>query len=358
MGADDQNVEVGIMGAGSGRPPASRRSMRAVVLDGPGPPSALAIRELPVPVPSAGWVLIRVKAFGLNRLELYLRLGLSQGVTFPRVPGIEATGVVEQCPGGEFRAGQQVATLTGGMGRVFDGGYADYTCVPAAQVIPFHSDLNWATLGAVPEMLETSYGSLTTGLDARPGQSILIRGGTSSVGLATAVLARQRGMTVLSTTRNPDKAEAVAKAGADHVLIDDGHVARQVREILPGGADAALELVGTPTLPDTLRSVRVHGVVCFTGMLSNQWTVRDFYPLDYLPTGVRLTAYKGDPPTSRHRSCRTSSTPSPPAPPPSRSAACTGSTRSSRRTPTWSRTGPAASSSSRHEMASDGGRSK
>ena len=94
---------------------------------------------------------------------------------------------------------------------------------------------------------------------------------------------RQRGMTVLSSTRNPGKAEAVTRVGADHVLIDDGHVARQVREILPGGADAALELVGTPTLPDTLRSVRIHGVVCFTGMLSNQWTVRDFYPLDDLP---------------------------------------------------------------------------
>jgi NADPH:quinone reductase-like Zn-dependent oxidoreductase len=142
-----------------------------------------------------------------------------------------------------------VAAVMGGMGRVFDGGYADYTCVPAAQVIPFRSDLDWATLGAVPEMLQTSYGSLTTGLDARSGQSILIRGGTSSVGLATAVLARQRGMTVLSTTRSPGKAGAVTKAGADHVLIDDGNVASQVREILPGGADAALELVGTPTLP-------------------------------------------------------------------------------------------------------------
>jgi NADPH2:quinone reductase len=309
MGADDQNVEVGIMGAGSGKPPASRSAfppgaaagtaavpgtMRAAVLDAPGPPSALAIRELPVPVPSAGQVLIKVRAFGLNRLELYLRLGLSEGVTFPRVPGIEAVGVVAECPGGEFSTGQQVAALMGGMGRVFDGGYADYTCVPAAQVIPFRSDLDWATLGAVPEMLQTSYGSLTTGLEARPGQSILIRGGTSSVGLATAVLARQRGMTVLATTRNPGKAGAVTKAGADHVLIDDGHVARQVREILPGGADAALELVGTPTLPDTLRSVRIHGVVCFTGMLSNQWTVHDFYPLEYLPTGVRLTAYKGD----------------------------------------------------------------
>jgi len=166
-------------------------------------------------------------------LELYLHLGLSEGVTFPRVPGIEAVGVVAECPGGEFSTGQQVATLMGGMGRVFDGGYADYTCVPAAQVIPFRSDLDWATLGAVPEMLQTSYGSLTTGLDARPGQSILIRGGTSSVGLATAVLARQRGMTVLSSTRNPGKAEAVTRVGADHVLIDDGHVARRSARYCP-----------------------------------------------------------------------------------------------------------------------------
>jgi NADPH:quinone reductase-like Zn-dependent oxidoreductase len=143
-------------------------------------------------------------------------------------------------------------------------------------------------------MLQTAHGSMTVGLDARPGQSILIRGGTSSVGMATAVLAKRHGMTVLATTRNPAKASALTGAGVDHVLIDDDDVARQVRAILPDGVDAALELVGTPTLPDTLRSVRVHGVVCFTGMLSNQWTVRDFYPIDYLPRGVRLSAYGGE----------------------------------------------------------------
>jgi NADPH:quinone reductase-like Zn-dependent oxidoreductase len=184
--------------------------------------------------------------------------------------------------------------MMGGMGRVFDGGYAEYTSVPATQVIAFHSDLDWATLGALPEMLQTSYGSLTVGLDARPGQSILIRGGTSSIGMATAVLAKQRAMIVLSTTRNPNKAAALAGIGVDHVLIDDGDLAGQVRGIVPDGVDAALELVGTPTLPDTLRSVRIHGVVCFTGMLSNEWTVRDFYPIDYIPHGVRLTAYGGD----------------------------------------------------------------
>ncbi len=119
MGADEQNAEAGITGAGSRRPPAT---MRAVVPDAPGPPSALAIRELPVPVPFAGQVLIRVRAFGLNRLELYLRLGLSQGVTFPRVPGIEATGIVEQCPGGEFRAGSRSPRSWGAWARSLTAG--------------------------------------------------------------------------------------------------------------------------------------------------------------------------------------------------------------------------------------------
>lgn len=268
--------------------------MRALVLDGPGPATALHTRELPVPSPEPGWVLIEVKAFGLNRSELHTRLGLAQGVTFPRVPGIEAVGVVAECPDGEFPIGRQVAAMMGGMGRTFDGGYAEYTCVPARQVVPFSSDLDWATLGAAPEMLQTSYGSLTVGLDVTPGQSLLVRGGTSSVGMCTAVLAKQQGLTVLSTTRNPVKRAALESVGVDHVLIDDGAVAPQVRKLLGNGVDAALELVGTPTLPDTLRATRVHGVVCFTGMLSNQWTVPDFYPNDYIPKGVRLTAYGGD----------------------------------------------------------------
>ncbi|MFJ4654299.1 zinc-binding alcohol dehydrogenase family protein [Nocardia sp. NPDC088792] len=269
-------------------------TMRAVVLDAPGPPEALHLRTLPVPTPEPGQVLLRVKAFGLNRSELHTRLGLAQGVTFPRVLGIEAVGVVADCPGGELPVGRQVAAMMGGMGRTYDGGYAEYTCVPVSQVIPFTSELDWATLGAIPEMLQTSYGSLTVGLDAQPGQSILIRGGTSSVGMATAILAKQRGMTVLATTRNPAKTAALHKIGVDHTIVDTGEIAPQVREIIPAGVDTALELIGTPTLPDTLRATRIHGVVCFTGMLSNQWTVENFYPIAYLPRGVRLAAYGGD----------------------------------------------------------------
>jgi NADPH:quinone reductase len=95
-------------------------------------------------------------AFGLDRSELHTRLGLAEGVTFPRVLGIEATGVVDLDPSGTLAPGEQVMTMMGGMGRVFDGGYAQYTCVPAAQVIPFNSLLDWAVLGAVPEMLQTA----------------------------------------------------------------------------------------------------------------------------------------------------------------------------------------------------------
>ena len=270
------------------------QTMRAVVLDSPGPPEALIIRDIPIPSPPDGWVLIEVKAFGINRSELHTRLGLADGVTFPRVLGIEATGVVVECPGGHFEEGQQVMAMMGGMGRVFDGVYAEYTSVPVSQIVPFRSDLDWATLGAIPEMVQTAYSSLTVGLDAQPGQSLLIRGGTSSIGMATTVLAKQRNVTVLSTTRNPARSDALTGIGVDHVLIDDGNVAAQVRAILPGGVDIALELIGTPTLPDTLRSTRLHGVVCFTGMLSNEWTVKDFYPIEYIPRGVRLTAYGGD----------------------------------------------------------------
>ena len=269
-------------------------TMRAAVLDAPGPPEALEVREIPVPRPRAGHILIQVKAFGLNRSELHTRLGLADGVTFPRVLGIEAAGIVAEAPGGEFTPGQQVVAMMGGMGRTYDGGYAEYTCVPARQVISFQSDLDWATLGAVPEMLQTANGSLTIGLDAQPGESILIRGGTSSIGMATTVLAKQRGLTVLATTRNPDKTAALQAVGVDDVIIDDGQIADRVRIVFRAGVDKALELIGTPTLPDTLAATRVHGVVCFTGMLSNEWIVRDFYPIDYLPRGVRLTAYGGD----------------------------------------------------------------
>ncbi|MFI6982553.1 zinc-binding dehydrogenase [Embleya sp. NPDC050154] len=272
--------------------------MRAVVLSGPGPVGNLVVRDVPVPEVRAGWVRVAVRAFGLNRSELHTRLGLAEGVSFPRVPGIEAVGVVDALDpadaGSGPAVGQQVVTMMGNMGRTYDGGYAEYTLVPVGQVIPFSSELPWEVVGAVPETLQTAYGSLTTGLDLAAGQTLLVRGGTSSVGLAAAALAKGLGATVLATTRKAGNVDVLKAQGVDHVLIDDGDVAGAVRALYPAGVDAALELVGTPTLPDTLAATRVHGTVCFTGMLSNEWLVRDFYPIGYLPKGVRLTAYGGE----------------------------------------------------------------
>jgi NADPH2:quinone reductase len=268
-------------------------TMRAIVLHQPGPAENLKLEELPVPNPPPGWIRIAVRAVGLNRSDVHLRLGLVGSVTLPRVPGIEAVGIVDDANGTDLAEGQQVAALMGGMGRDFDGGYADYTVVPRQSVIPFQSDLPWSVIGQVPETLQTAYGSLTTGLDLQAGQALLIRGGTSSLGFAVAALARDLGATVLATTRQRNRLDLLANNGVHHALVDDGHVAAQVREIYPDGIDAGLELVGTTTLPDTLAAMKVHGTVCFVGMLSNEWIVKDFYPIDYLPKGVRLSAYGG-----------------------------------------------------------------
>jgi NADPH:quinone reductase-like Zn-dependent oxidoreductase len=269
-------------------------TMRAIVLTVPGGPEALEIHDLPRPAARDGWVLIRVEAFGLNRSELHTRLGLSPSVILPRVLGIECVGVVEAAPGTDLVPGQKVAAMMGGMGRDYDGGYAEFTSIPRAHVFPLRTDLPWETLGALPEMYQTSLGSLTTGLDAAAGDTLLIRGGTSSIGMATAAIAKQMGLTVISTTRSAAREPVLRANGADHVIVDTGTIAAAVRQIVPGGVDRALELVGTPTLRDTLQATRVHGVVCMAGMLSNQWTVREFYPIQYIPSGVFLTGYGGD----------------------------------------------------------------
>ena len=105
--------------------------MRAVVLDGPVAAGELRVSRVKVPEPGVGWVRIKVEAFGLNRSEYHLRAGLATGAKFPIIPGIEAAGTVDLAPGGEFTPGQQVVAMMGGMGRQYDGGYAEYTVVPA-----------------------------------------------------------------------------------------------------------------------------------------------------------------------------------------------------------------------------------
>ena len=133
------------------------------------------------------------------------RQGHGPNCKFPRVLGIEAVGLVEEAPGHEFEEGEIVATAMGGMGRRFDGGYAEFTCVPAANVQAFETDLPWETLGAIPEMLQTASGSLFKSLRLERGERLLIRGGTTSVGLAAAGIAKGQNAFVSATTRNPNR---------------------------------------------------------------------------------------------------------------------------------------------------------
>ena len=274
-------------------------TMRAIVMHETGGPSVLKLQSLPRPTAKPGHVLIRIKAFGLNRSEVFTRQGHSPGVTFPRVLGIEAAGEVEDAPGAEFQKGDVVVTAMGGMGRVFDGGYAEYTLVPASQVLKVgkgvlrEGAINWAVLGALPEMMQTAWGSLFKSLQLERGDRLLIRGGTTSVGLAAAALAKEKGAFVAATTRNASRETMLKDLGIDHVIIDDGVIAQEVRRKWPQGFDKILELVGVTTLEDSLKCAAPAGTVCMTGIAGGKWTFDQFNPMMSIPTAVRLTTYAG-----------------------------------------------------------------
>ncbi|MEZ4224745.1 MAG: zinc-binding alcohol dehydrogenase family protein [Polyangiaceae bacterium] len=267
--------------------------MKAWRLHTPGGPESFVLEDIPTPKPAEGQVLIEVRAFGLNRSEFFTRVGQSPGVKFPRVLGIECVGTVATDPSGEFAEGQRVAAMMGGMGREFDGSYAEFTQVPSSSVFPLDTQLPWEVLGALPEMLQTCHGSLHAGLAVQPGETLLIRGGTSSIGLATLAMAKLAGLKVISTCRSETKVPLLEASGADEVVLDDGTIAERVRSSNPEGVDRVLELVGTTTLLDSLQCARAGGVVCMTGILGGQWQLASFSPMTDIPTAVRLTAYSG-----------------------------------------------------------------
>ena len=269
--------------------------MKAAVVFSPGGPEALELVEREVPEPISGEVVIRVRAFGLNRAELFTRQGDSgAAVPFPRIIGIECVGEVVAAPDTQFESGQKVAAMMGGMGRSFDGSYAEFTRVPQRSVFAIDTDLPWAVFGALPEMFQTAHGSIHTALKVSSGESILIRGGTSSIGLTVASLAKRDGVTVVATTRSPEKAGVLEQAGVDHVIVDEGgSLVEETFRVLERGADGVLDLIGTTTLADSLRCAAPGGRVCMTGILGGEWVWNEFQPLVDIPNGVFLTSYGG-----------------------------------------------------------------
>jgi NADPH:quinone reductase len=174
--------------------------MRAIVIEKFGGPDCLVYEDLPEPEPMAGQVVIEVKAFGLNHAEMHMRRG--EWAEAAPVSGIECVGLVKAAPGGEFPVGAKVAALMGGLGRTINGSCAEYTRALASNVALIESDLPWAELAAIPETYATAWTCLFRNLEIAQGQTLVIRGGTSSFGQAAIQLAVNAGARVIATTRN------------------------------------------------------------------------------------------------------------------------------------------------------------
>jgi len=265
--------------------------MRAIIAPTPGGPEVLQWTETEAPTAQPGEVEIDVEAFGLNKAESYYRSG-NYGTLVPdRSLGIEAVGVVHRDPSGALAPGQRVVTAMGGMMFARHGSYAERIAVRRSNLVPIDVDLDSARLAALPMAYLTVWGALDKNLGIQAGQSLLVRGATSSVGMAAVAYAKARGLRVLATTRNPDRREKLESIGADQVLIDTGELCEQVRSAVPGGVDGVLEIVGASTVRDSLKSTCPWGQVVVIGLLGGPPVLDSFNLMGDLPNTVRLSFF-------------------------------------------------------------------
>ncbi len=265
--------------------------MKAIIIERTGGPEVLTLQDVNEPTAAEGWVKIRVRAFGLNRAEAYFRQGIFGKLGEPRILGIEAVGEVMADPSGHFRKGQRVMTVMGGLMMARHGGYAEYVVAPVSHVLAIDTDMAWAELAALPIAYLTAWGALDKNLRIEARQTLLIRGATSSVGLAALTYAKARGLTVIATTRSVNKADRLKTFGADHVLIDHGEIAKQVRSLVPEGIDKALEIIGAATLKDTLKTLSHWGEVTVIGLLGGPPVIENFHLMADLPNTVKLSFF-------------------------------------------------------------------
>ncbi|MBD5356752.1 MAG: zinc-binding dehydrogenase [Bacteroides sp.] len=275
--------------------------MKAVVIEKTCKASDLQVSDMPVPEVKPGWVLIKVKAFGINHSEVLLRQFEADRpyIHLPIIPGIECVGVIADKSDSRFQNGERVMALMGGMGRSFNGSYAEYVLMPESHVFSVDSSLSWEELAAIPETFYTAYGSLTQSLQLSAADTLLIRGGTSTVGLAAIQLGKAMGAMVIATTRSERKADILRQTGADGVVVEGNEFHRRFLRDYPEGATKVLELIGAATLIDSLRITALHGIVCHTGLLGNVFSLKDFDPIKEIPSGVYLTGFYSNRPTQR-----------------------------------------------------------
>jgi NADPH:quinone reductase len=262
--------------------------MKAIVIQAYGGPEQLVLKELPIPQPAAGDVLIRVKALGINHAEVFMRKGDWGDVA--KVSGIECVGEVAKDTTGRLAEGSKVAVILGGMGRTRNGSYAEYTAAPATNVVPIESSLSWTDLAAIPESYSTAWSCLFDRHPLKGGQVVLIRGATSALGQAAINLATEVGARVIGVTRSESKKALLKSVGAHSTTIESYNLASTMRELYPDGIDSVLDLVGNRTLHDSLKMVKKGGRVIMAGFLGGHDPV-PFNVISSLPTGVDLTFF-------------------------------------------------------------------
>jgi NADPH2:quinone reductase len=214
--------------------------MRVIEIERPGGPEVLRLAERPKPELGAGEVLVRVLAAGVNRPDVTQRIG-----QYPPppgasdLPGLDIAGVVEAVADGVAwpRPGDPVCALVTG------GGYAEYCKAPALQCLPLPKGFSFAEAAALPEVLFTTWNSMVWLGRLAEGESVVIQGGTSGVGLAAIQIAKQLyGATVFTTSGNAEKLAVCRSYGADHALSYKGEWDREILDLTRGeGVDLILD---------------------------------------------------------------------------------------------------------------------
>lgn len=264
--------------------------MRSVVINEPGDSSVLKIEERPIPKADATHTVIHIKAFGIHRYEVLTRAGGSPSVKFPRVIGVEAVAEVsEPATNSRFTKGQRVLVINGGFGREFDGSYQEYALVPDDLLFAVDYDVDWQTLAQYPENFYTAFGAMRM-TRVQKGQSLLVRGGTTAVGMAMIGLAKSLGIEVSATTRKPERQQLLLDQGADHVVLDKDNQLQTNEKY-----DGIVDMVGTVSCQNSIEHVKRGGVCCMIGLLAGEWVFKEFDP--FTLGGAYLSVFDGGEPS-------------------------------------------------------------
>ncbi|WUH92136.1 NAD(P)H-quinone oxidoreductase [Streptomyces sp. NBC_00433] len=235
--------------------------MRAITIAEPGGPDALVLAEVPDPVPGTGEVLVEVVASAVNRADILQRQGFYEpppGAS--RYPGLECSGRIAALGPGVtgWAVGDEVCALLVG------GGYAEKVAVPVGQLLPVPACVDLVTAAALPEVTATVWSNVFQIAHLRPGETLLVHGGSSGIGTMAVQLGKAVGAKVVTTAGSAQKLAACRDLGAD-VLVNYREQ-DFVAELGGRGADVILDVVGAAYLARNVDALAVNGRLVIIGM--------------------------------------------------------------------------------------------